>query len=302
MRAPANSVLLSATLLFVAVTAPAQTRVGNSNTEPGFVLVPKGRYQVGKDDSRRNPLRMVQVDSFLIAIYETTNRQFAAFVAATGYVTDAEKRHNAMVFEPGLPEFRWIRDSSAYWRFPNGVTRGGIEKRMDHPVTCISYRDGQAYCAWARVRLPTLEEWEIACRAGSKTDYFFGASDERIGEYANIWHGHDHMHSDHGDPYLYTAPVGSFKPNAWGLYDMYGNVFEFCSGKVFADESHSLAHARGGSWWCSKNACHSFNSYSIGQANVHASFSNQGFRVVKVRNRSVRNGESNAHPDIRSRE
>src|SRR5947209_3385847 len=83
-----------------------------------FVLVPKGRYQVGKLNSRQNPLRTVRVDSFQIAVYETTNRQFAAFVAATGYVTDAEKLHNAMVFYPGLEEFRWMRDSTACWRWP----------------------------------------------------------------------------------------------------------------------------------------------------------------------------------------
>jgi sulfatase modifying factor 1 len=80
---------------------------------------------------------------------------------------------------------------------------------------------------------------------------------------------------------MYTSPVGHFKPNPWGLYDMYGNVFEFCTGKVAPGESRTVAHARGGSWWCSANACHAFNSYSIGQVNQRASFSNQGFRVVK---------------------
>ncbi len=259
-----------------AVQAAVAPQVNSS-----FVLVPKGRYEVGRRGNLENPLRIVQVDSFRIAVYETTNRQFAAFIKATGYVTDAERRHNAMVFYPGLPEFSWIRDSTAYWRWPNGINRGDISNRMDHPVTCISYRDVKAYCNWANVRLPTLEEWEIACRAGTHTDYFFGSADSRIGEYANIWHGHDHMKADHGDQYMYTAPVGSFKPNPWGLYDMYGNVFEFCIGKLSPSESPTVAHGRGGSWWCSKNSCHSFNSYSIGKVSVYASFSNQGFRAVK---------------------
>jgi formylglycine-generating enzyme len=249
----------------------------------GFMTVPAGTYSVGKKGSSRNPQRTVHINSFRIAIYETTNRQFAAFIAATHYVTDAERHHNAMVFEPGLEEFRWMQDSTANWRWPNGITRGGIQNRMDHPVTCITYNDALAYCAWAKVRLPTLEEWEVACRAGTQTDYFFGAEDSRIGEYANIWHGHDHLKADYTDGYMYTAPVGSFKPNPWGLYDMYGNVFEYCTGKLSPAESPSIAHGRGGSWWCSKNSCHSFNSYSIGSINIHASFSNLGFRVATLR-------------------
>jgi sulfatase modifying factor 1 len=247
---------------------------------PGFITIPAGTYRIGKKGSSRNPPRTVHIPSFRIAIYETTNRQFAAFVAATHYITDAERHHNAMVFEPGLEEFRWMRDSTANWRWPNGITRGSIQDRMDHPVTCITYRDALAYCTWAKMRLPTLEEWEVACRAGTQTDYFFGSEDSRIGEYANIWHGRDHLKADSTDGYMYTAPVGSFKPNPWGLYDMYGNVFEYCTGKLSPAESPTTAHGRGGSWWCSRNSCHSFNSYSVGSINIHASFSNLGFRVV----------------------
>jgi sulfatase modifying factor 1 len=264
-----NSLLILVVLLCV---QPARAQ---------FIWVPKGSYEVGSSASSQNPLRKVQVDSFRMAIYETTNRQFAAFVAATGYVTDAEKRHNALVFQPGLDEFRWLSDSTACWRYPNGVSRGGITNRMNHPVTCISYHDVEAYCKWAGVRLPTLDEWEIACRAGTRTNYFFGSNDKAISQYANIWHGHDHKQADWSDGYMYTSPVGHFKPNPWGLYDMYGNVFEFCTGKVSPNESSTVAHARGGSWWCSTHACHAFNSYSIGQVNQRASFSNQGFRVVK---------------------
>jgi len=289
MASQRNNILLVTVWLGFCMEASAQTTT-RASPQPtsqtiahktGFVLVPKGKFLLGKAGNRMNPLHTVRTDSFRIAIYETTNKEFAAFVAATSYITDAERMHNAMVFLPGLPEFRWIQDRTAYWRWPNGVTRGGIQNKMDHPVTCISYRDIQKYCAWARVRLPTLDEWEIACRAGSKTDYFFGSDYSHIGEYANIWHRHDHLKKDLSDGYMYTSPVGSFKPNQWGLYDIYGNVFEFCTGKTSKTESPTSAHARGGSWWCSMNTCQSFNSYSIGQVNVHASFSNQGFRVVK---------------------
>jgi len=253
----------------------------SAQSRDGFILVQAGEYRVGEKGNTQNPLKKVILQSFYIAACETTNQQFAEFVIATSYVTDAEKRHNAKVFEPGLKEFHWLDDSTAYWRFPNGVSRGGIENKMNHPVTCISYSDILAYCKWAGVRLPTLDEWEVASRAGAKTKYYFGDDDSVMREYANIWHGHDHLIADSSDGYMYTAPVASFKPNAWGLYDVYGNVFEFCSGKTPNTKSNTVAHARGGSWWCSTHACHYFNSSDIGRVNIHASFSNQGFRVVR---------------------
>lgn len=246
--------------------------------DTSFVQVPAGEYWVGAKGHALNPARKVHVDAYAIGATEVTNQQFAAFVAATHYVTDAERLHNAMVFEPGLKEFRWLEDSTAYWRYPNGVSRGGIEDKMQHPVTTISYDDVQAYCEWAQVRLPSFEEWEIASRAGASTTYFWGEDSRKISTYANIWHAHDHLASDNSDGYVYTAPVASFQPNRWGLYDMYGNVFEFCAGHL---KEEKTVHARGGSWWCSLHSCHYFNSVDIGRVHRRASFSNQGFRVVK---------------------
>ncbi len=246
-----------------------------------FVTVKAGKYTVGDTIRLDNFKRSVTLKAFQIAKYETTNAQFAAFVKATGYVTEAEKNHTAMVFEPPLKEFRWIPDKTASWRFPNGKTRGGIEDRMDHPVTCISYRDAEAYCKWAGGRLPTLDEWEVACRAGTQTHYFFGDDQSRVGEYGNVWHGRDHTKEDWSDGYMWTSPVGKFKPNPWGLYDVYGNVFEFCQGRLKSNKSEMKVHARGGSWWCSKNSCCFFNSVDIGKVDLRASFSNLGFRVAK---------------------
>ncbi|HEY1165299.1 MAG TPA: SUMF1/EgtB/PvdO family nonheme iron enzyme [Chitinophaga sp.] len=247
--------------------------------DTSFVRIPAGDYWVGQKDHQVNPLRKVHVNSYYIATTEVTNRQFAAFIQATGYRTDAERLHNAMVFEPGLKEFRWLEDSTAYWRYPNGVSRGGITDKMDHPVTTISYADVQAYCKWAKVRLPSFDEWEIASRAGARTRYFWGDDVAAIGQYANVWHGHDHLVADSSDGYMYTSPVGSFQPNGFGLYDVYGNVFEFCEGHLGKEQA---VHARGGSWWCSQHACSYFNSVEIGRVHPHASFSNQGFRVVKL--------------------
>lgn len=246
-----------------------------------IVKIAAATYQVGKNQRIENPLRHVRLKEFEISKFDVTNRQFDAFIKATGYVTDAERAHNALVFKPGLPEFRWIPDPTASWRYPNGKSRGGIESKMDHPVTTISFRDVQRYCEWADVRLPTLDEWEVASRAGAKTDYFFGADESQIGKFANIWHGREHLSADLSDGYMYTSPVGTFRPNPFGLYDVYGNVFQFCTGRLPTDQNPDLVHARGGSWWCSKNACCFFNSVDIGTVNRRASFSNQGFRVVR---------------------
>jgi sulfatase modifying factor 1 len=259
-----------------------------------FVAIPRGAYKVGKADLLDNPLRKVRLEAFEISKYDVTNAQFAEFVKATHYVTEAETRHNAMVFEPPLPEFRWIHDRTAYWRFPNGIKRGGIEGKMDHPVTSISYVDAEAYCKWAGARLPSLVEWEVACRAGTKTDYFFGNSPDPIGKYANVWHGRDHLKPDYSDGYMYTSPVGHFLPNPLGLYDMYGNVFQFCAGRTTDDNPSIAVHARGGSWWCSRNSCCSFNSADIGTVNRHASFSNQGFRVARTMKQALNNGGPSA--------
>jgi formylglycine-generating enzyme len=252
-----------------------------AGTDSGMVTINAGTYTIGKRNFVNNPMRQVTVKAFSISRTEVTNEQFAVFMAATGYITDAERLHNSMVFEPGLREFKWKQDTTAYWRYPNGISRGGIEQKAQHPVTGISFTDAMTYCTWAGVRLPTLDEWEIACRAGSATNYFWGADMKQVTRYGNIWMGRDHLLADSSDGYMYTSPVASFQPNPWGLYDMYGNVFEFCQGKSeTAKRSNSLVCARGGSWWCSKNSCSFFNSYDIGRVNKHASFSNQGFRVA----------------------
>lgn len=276
MGSGTKNILFALSFISIAVT-------GSSQSTDGFVFVPKGEYFVGRKNHVTNPFRKVTVDSFYISRTEITNKQFETFVLATGYKTDAEKMHNAMVFVPGLKEFEWMSDSTAYWRYPNGKSRGGIENKMNHPVTSISYTDVIAYCKWTGVRLPSLDEWEIAGRAGTVTDYFWGNDRSQIKKYANIWYGRNHLVADSSDGYMYTSPVASFAPNPWGLYDMYGNVFEFCDGEIYGKlKNKNIAHARGGSWWCSKNACNFFNSYDIGRVSIHASFSNQGFRVVRV--------------------
>jgi sulfatase modifying factor 1 len=255
----------------------------NTSIAQLFIDVPQGKYTIGKKGHGLNPFKTITIQGFVISTTELTNQEFEQFIKTTKYITDAERKHDALVFEPGLAEFTWLQDSSANWRFPNGITRGSIINKMNHPVTCISYNDAIAYCKWAGVRLPTLNEWEIASRALATTDYAWGNSRDSLGKYANVWNGANHLQADSSDGFMYTSPVASFKPNAWGLYDMYGNVFELCSGQLPKYKKRkNVVHARGGSWWCSSKSCSFFNSVDIGRVSRHASFSNQGFRVVKL--------------------
>ncbi|UTW64736.1 SUMF1/EgtB/PvdO family nonheme iron enzyme [bacterium SCSIO 12741] len=247
-----------------------------------FVQIPGGKYYLGTSGHLVNPAKEVILEPFCLSIHEVTNAEFAEFVEATGYRTKAEMHFDAMVFRIGMGEYEWIRETTAYWRYPQGKEKGGIENKMNHPVTTISYLDALAYCEWAGVRLPTLNEWEAASRCGQNKTYYWGMADSLIHMNGNIWKGKDHLKPSTAEQFAHTAPVGNYLPNPWGLYDMYGNVFEFCDGLPPAlDSIPGIVSARGGSWWCSMNSCNYFNSIDIGRVRKEASFSNHGFRVVK---------------------
>jgi sulfatase modifying factor 1 len=248
-----------------------------------FIHISKGEYSIGEKGHSSNPLRKVKLEPFKISRYEITNKQFEQFIQSTGYVTLAEKNKDAFVFRLGLDEFEWIEDSTAYWRFPNGISEGGIDEKMNHPVTCISFIDVEAYCNWANLRLPTIEEWEVASRAGNYEErHYFGEIADDIYQHANIWHGKTHLMKYEGEDYITTSPVGSYKPNQLGIYDIYGNVFEFCSNIPESFNIYeNVVATRGGSWWCSQYSCGFFNSVDIGRVQKEATFSNNGFRVVR---------------------
>jgi len=247
-----------------------------------FVKVKGGKYQIGEKGHLDNPWNEVELNDFYISRYEITNQQFKEFVESTDYVSLAEKKKNALVFRLGLDEFEWIEDSTANWRFPNGVSQGGIEDKMNHPVTCISYIDALRYCAWANLKLPSYAQWEVASRAYSPhRDYYFGDKADSLYQHANVWHGKTHLMKYDDEDFLTTSPVGSYKSNALGIFDIYGNVFELCEGgpKGYLKTKNHVV-SRGGSWWCSKYACGLFNSVDLGQVHKEASFSNVGFRPI----------------------
>lgn len=160
----------------------------------------------------------------------------------------------------------------------NRAWRSGL---ANHPVTQISGADAAAYCKWIGGRLPTTDEWEVAARAGSLTRWPWG--DNFDIHRANTWNGGDHRRNTREDGWVYTSPVRSFAPNSWGLYDVIGNVFEYCTASSLqfsGQKSHRLIFGRGGSWWCSAGTCNYFNLEDIGSMDRHGSLGNQGFRVV----------------------
>lgn len=229
----------------------------------GMVLIPGQTYRRGNEYNPGNgkryreesPAHLVTVSSFWIDKHEVTNAKFKEFVDATGYVTFAEKSLSENEFPNAPPEqlvpgatifspppedidpwasddaWRWWSYAKgACWKHPEGEG-SNIRHRMNHPVVCLNANDAKAYAEWAGKRLPTEAEWELAARGGLKNAMFTWGDDPKPeGRWmANCFQGRFPANNSVQDGYKSTAPVGSFPPNAFGLFDMAGNVWEICS-------------------------------------------------------------------------
>ena len=217
-----------------------------------MIEIPAGTFRMGSDDHypEEAPTHQVSVDAFSISATTVTNEQFAAFVDATGYVTVAERPLDpadypgappenlvagSLVFTmtPGPVDLRhlsqwWTWTPGASWRRPEGP-RSTIANRSDHPVVHVAYEDAEAYASWAGEELPTEAQWEYAARGGAD-GHAFVWGDEAVpdGRYlANFWQGDFPWRNSEADGFTGTAPVGSFPPNGFGLFDMAGNVWEW---------------------------------------------------------------------------
>lgn len=230
----------------------------------GMVWIPGGEFTMGSNHPLGRPdempLHQVRLDGFWIDATEVTNRQFAEFAEATGYVTTAEtapKLEEIMAqLPPGTPppepemlvagsmvftapegavplnDIRawWSWTPGADWRHPEGPD-SSIAGREDHPVVQVSWFDAVAYCKWAGKRLPTEAEWEYAARGGlDGAPFTWGdAPLSETSPQTNIWQGEFPHRNTEADGYFRTAPVRTYAPNGYGLYDMAGNVWEWCS-------------------------------------------------------------------------
>ncbi len=189
------------------------------------------------------PMRKITLKPFYVDVSAVSNAQFAEFVDGTGYKTEAERYKWSFVFHGFVPARLarkvkqavadapwWWPVKGASWKRPEGPG-STTEDRLDHPAVHVSWTDAVAYCRWAGKRLPTEAEWEFAARGGlDRKTYPWGNALTPNGEHrCNIWQGRFPDHNTREDGYLGTAPATSFPPNGYGLYNVSGNVWEWCS-------------------------------------------------------------------------
>ncbi len=262
----------------------AASRPGAATIADDMIAVPGGTYLIGDDSSESRgdaPIHRVSLAPFSIDRHEVTNRQFAVFVHATGYVTTAERAGGGWIYRGG--ERDWLYQPSADWRHPLGPG-SSLDHAWEQPVVLVSWYDANSYARWAGERLPTESEWEVAARAGQAPGTV-PLRDPSRDRSANVWQGTWPVRNTLADGFLYTAPVESFPPNAIGLFDMLGNVWEWTSDAY--DPGGTLRVARGGSWFCSANYCEAYRPGFRGKSPPDHAFNNVGFRCV----RSLAQGE-----------
>lgn len=258
----------------------------------------------GEPADGEGPVHDVTLDGFTIGATTVTNEQFLAFTDATGYRTIAEREGWSFVFGGLLPDDFpptrgvaaapwWRQVMGSDFRHPEGP-HSSIEDRLDHPVVHVSWDDASAYCAWSGTRLPTEAEWEMAARGGLVQKRFpWGDELEPGGEHLmNVFQGTFPSHDTGADGWVGTAPVRSYPPNALGLYETTGNVWEWCadrfSARTYTVEPRTNPTGpptgdrrvmRGGSYLCHASYC---NRYRVGARSSNppdSTAGNIGFRV-----------------------
>ncbi len=278
-----------------------------------LIRIDGGDFLMGSDSSEgyradgEGPQRRVTLGGYSIAPCAVTNGEYERFVSDTGYVTDAERTGWSFVFYQHVADEKkhlikgissegrwWAAVDGACWLRPEGFG-SHIDGRMDHPVVHVSWHDAMAYCRWSGTRLPTEAEWERAARGGleGKT-YPWGDELLPAGEHrCNIWQGRFPLEDLSEDGYSGTAPVNAYEPNGLGLYNMVGNVWEWCE-DWFSTNYHRVTRSkdpryviptgrrsmRGGSFLCHRSYCRRYRVAARSSNSPESTTSNIGFRVV----------------------
>lgn len=255
-----------------------------------FVEIPAGQFTKGAQPvyPEERPTFSLHVDGFWIQKHEVTNAQFATFVEATDYVTDAEQgvldgREGAGSAVFIHPDQRaetsgpWSLETSANWRAPEG-DGSSIDERMREPVVHVSKRDAEAYAEWAGGRLPSEVEWEYAASLGlpDPADSISGAYGQD-GPRANTWQGVFPVADTAADGYSGVAPVGCFDADRLGLHDMIGNVWELTD-TPYGPGTQTM---KGGSFLCADNFCRRYRPAARHPQEVDFSSNHIGFRIVR---------------------
>lgn len=292
----------------VPVTATAATPA-NNGMPAERVLFPAARSFVGTDHPMipadgEGPRRPVTLAPFWLEATTVTNARFAAFVADTGYVTEAERFGWSPVFRGLLGDIApqpsagktpwWVKVDGASWASPEGAG-SSIEGREDHPVVQVSWADARIFAAWSGGRLPGEAEWEHAARGGLADPRFPWGDEEPDDEtiHANIWQGRFPHSNSLADGYLGTSPVKAFPANGAGLFGMAGNVWEWTDDAFRVRSLSRQARARnehanrtqekvlkGGSFLCHISYCYRYRIAARNALTADSSASNTGFRVA----------------------
>ncbi len=297
-RSPPLASLVLASLVLAACggagTPPgsAAATCGLETADMGtFVEIPSGSFRKGAGPVYREeqPSLILQVGGFLIQAHEVTNGQFAAFVDATGHVTDAERSAaaggpgagSAVFSHPGSGArvaAPWALVPGATWRSPDGPG-SDIAGREAFPVVHVSQADARAYAEWAGGRLPSEVEWEYAASLGlaDPSDQTSGAYREDGRPVANTWQGIFPIADTQDDGFGGLAPAGCFPSSGLGLYDMIGNAWEWTD-TPYAPGQHTI---KGGSYLCADNFCRRYRPAARQPQDSDFSTNHIGFRIVR---------------------